>query len=264
MRKLFTQLPCAAALALSAALSAASPVPVGLAISGSVTLDTVNSMAPTGGATQAGQLKYRNGGSDSLASFSGDPAGVSPSSSVGGALSATGDGIGVQFSMAGADLASAGPMFADYALHLSNSSATDTFTILLHAAYSNSVSASGADAYAHSLFSLKDASLTELVATEHSVDTLNPGPSSNFSFDSASDSFMLTLLPGETVDYTAFQSLVGGGSSGSFASFFDVFVELQDIRSSGTITHGAPEPGTLALAALALMALSRRPGGRRC
>lgn len=262
MRKPFTRLSCAAALALSATLSAASPVPVGLGITGSVTLDTVNSAAPTGSATQSGQLKYRNGGSDSLASFSGAPASISPSSSLGGGLSATGDGFGAQFSMAGSGLSSAGPLFADYALSLTNSSATDTFTILFRGLYSNSVSASGADAYAHSLWSFKDAGLTELVATEHSVDTLNPGPSNNFSFDSVSNAILITLLPGESASYTAFQSLVGGGSDGNFASFFDVFVELEDIRVSG-IGPRVPEPGTLALAALALLALSRRPGGRR-
>ncbi|MGM9483581.1 PEP-CTERM sorting domain-containing protein [Roseateles sp. NT4] len=261
MRAPFNPLSWAAVLLLSATFSAASPVPVGLSINGSVTLDTVNSAAATGAATQGGQLKYRNGGSDSLASFSGAPAGISPSSSLSGGLSATGDGFGAQFSAAGSGLSSVGPLFVDYALSLTNSSATDTFTILLRGLYSNAVNASGADAYAHSLWSFKDAGLNELVATEHSVDTLNTGPSNNFSFDSVSNAVLITLLPGASASYTAFQSLVGGSSDGNFTSFFDVFVELEDIRSSGVVNR-VPEPATLALTAVALWALLRRPRRR--
>lgn len=251
---------CGVALAMAAALGTAAPVPAGLSITGSVTLDTVNSQAATGGASQSGQLTYRSGGIDLLASFSGDPATVSPSNSVGGAFSATGDGIGARFSISGSGVASGGPLFADYALQLSNSSTTDTFTILLSGKYSNSVSASGADAFAQSLWSFKDASLTELIATEHQIDTLNTGIGNNFIFDSPSNTFELTLMPGESLSFTAFQRLLGGGTDGSFGATLDVFLELTEIRSSGG-TNDVPEPGSLALVATALLLMARRLRG---
>jgi len=78
---------------------AAAPIPSGLSITSTVTLDD-ESFDPVGGASQAGSLKQIIGGVTTTSSFTGSPSSISPDA-LGGALTHIGDGIGASFSMSG-------------------------------------------------------------------------------------------------------------------------------------------------------------------
>ena len=255
----------ATGILLGSALAVAAPLPGNLQITGTVSLDIANSLAPTGGASQGGQLSLTSGGANSTSSFSGDPSTISPASLSGG-LTATGDGLSVTMTMGhistGATAQTDG-LFADYSFALSNTSATETYTVTFRAAVQNAVGATGADAFAFSDLSVLDAALIELFFTDHRADTLNPG--NNFTLDSPSNVFEITLLPGQSTTLTALQRQRGGiFAAGSYLAALDAFLSIDNVRvSGGGDPTPVPLPGSLPLVALALMALagaSRRRG----
>ena len=104
-------------------------------------------------------------GADTTASFTGAPSGGPLS----GALTQTGDGIGVHFQASGSSAngdSTAGYLFADYTFDLANSSATETFTLVFKALFGaagNKTDASGVDAFAESLLSVFDTSNVEVI-----------------------------------------------------------------------------------------------------
>jgi hypothetical protein len=248
----------ATGILLGSALAVAAPLPGNLQITGTVSMDTANSLAPTGGAGQTGQLVLTSGGTSTTSSFTGDPATINPASLSGG-LTATGDGIGVDFSMSGAFAgapATTDGLFADYSFALSNLSATETYTITFRAAVQNAVGATGADAFAFSDLSVLDAALIELFFTDHRADTLNPG--NNFTLDSPGNVFDITLLPGQSTTLTALQRQRGGVfAAGSYLAALTAFLSIDNVRvSGGGDPNPVPLPGSLPLVALALMALA--------
>jgi hypothetical protein len=255
-----------AALVLTGVTAQAAPVPAGLSISGQVSFDLANSAAPTGGATQTGQLSLLSGGIATGHVFNNTPAGGPLS----GAFTATGDGIGAALSASGtlssrtAPDMTAGPVFADYRIDLSNTSATQTFTILFQAAYGqgNLVQANGGDAYAASSLSVYDAANTELIYTDFFTDTLNPG--NNKAAASAANTFSITLAPGQSGSFTALQKMEGGVfEAGNFSAGLDAFISLQRIDASGDDPGRLPLPASLplALTALCLLGLARKVRG---
>ena len=249
----------AAVWLLSAGGAMAAPVPLALTITGTVALDSLNSAAALSGASQAGTLWHYNAGVPTSSSFTGNPAGLLPSS-LSGALTATGDGIGVNFSMAGATIGAENSigLFADYTLSLSNSSAVETFTIVFRALISNVVGASGADAFAFSDLSVLDASSTEVLFSDHRIDTVDAV--NNLNLDSASNSFSVVLSPGASTTFTALQKQRGGVyADGQFSANLDAFLSVDSVSSSGA-GNAVPLPGSLALVVLALgaLALARR------
>jgi hypothetical protein len=252
-----------AALVLTGIAAQAAPVPAGLSISGQVSFDLLNSVAPTGGATQTGQLNLSSGGGITSSSFNGSPAGGPLS----GAFTATGDGIGAALAGSGslssstAPAITAGPVFVDYRIDLSNTSATQTFTILFQAAYGqgNVVQANGGDAFAASSLSVYDAANTELIYTDFFADTLNPG--NNKALASATNTFSITLTPGQSGYFTALQKLEGGTfAPGNFSAGLDAFISLERINASGDDPGRLPLPASLplALTALCLLGLVRK------
>lgn len=264
MRRTSLRFVMAVSMAAISAVSLAAPVPLGLQITGTVALDLTYSLDPTGGATQAGTLTHISGGNPAVtSSFSGSPASISPSSLTGG-LTQTGDRIGVNFSMSGGSTGAAATtdrLIADYTLSLSNTSATETFTVLFAAVFGNSVSANGADAFAQSSLSVRDASNIELFFTDHRIDTLNAGPANNFNLNSASNLFTVILAPGQSTILSAMQEQRGGVfAAGSYSASLDAFLNLQEIRSSGGGGNDIPLPGTvpLLLAGLLAMRLTQR------
>lgn len=236
----------------------AAPLPSNLLVTATVSLDTSNSLDPTGGATQAGTLSLTSGGNTTTSSFTSIPASISPNL-LSGTLIDTGDGIGIQFSMSGTSTggsATTDGLFGDYSLVFTNGSATETYTVTLRADATNSVSASGADAFAFSELSVMNAALVELFFTDHQVDTLNPA--NNFTLDSASNVFDLVLTPGQSLSLSGLQSQRGGVfAAGSYGADLMAFLSIDNVR----VTGGGPGPnpvsvpGTLALFGAALLML---------
>lgn len=251
-------------LLLAGGAVTAAPVPAGLSIQASVTLDTTNSVATVGDATQSGSLSAVSGGAAAgTSTFGDDPSAVTPSSGQAAALVATGDGVGATLQMAGTfgststDAMSDG-LFVDYVLDLFNSSATDTFDVTFRVLWTNTVAASGPDAFTHSQLSVFDASNNEVFYTDYTADTVN----GDTAFDIGGDTFMVSLAPGASYSFTALQQQRGGAfvdTSGYSASLV-AFLQLDGVVVTGQPPTGAPLPGTLALAGLglALLARSRR------
>lgn len=254
----------AALLLATAAAAQAVPISSSLAISGSIKLDTANSVAATGGASQTGTLKQVVGGSTTTASFSGNPASIS-ANPLAATLTDLGDGFGAHFSMGGSFAGGAmtsDALFADYLLNLVNNSATQTFTITFHATITNAVSATGGDAFAQSDISVKNASNVELLFSDHRIDTLNTGPGNNFALDGGGNSFSVTLAPGQAASFNALQHQRGGVfATGTYGADLDAFLFVDSIVGTGD--QPLPLPGSLPLAVLALGALSLSHRRRR-
>lgn len=268
MKFRYAHLLSSAGLALGLLAPAlAAPVPSALSITASVSLDTVNSFAPVGGASQSGSLSHSTS-SPGSSSFTGLPGSLSPSSLSGGLLQ-TGDSFGASFSMSGSNpnggTVQTDGLFADFVLNLANSSLTETFTLLFKVSTRNAVQASGPDAFAFSDFSLQDSSLAEIFFTDHRVDTANPG--SGFELQSASDSFSIVLAPGASTTLTGLQRQRGGtfgNGPGSYSASLFTSIQLQDVDGSGG-NNQIPLPGSLPLALLGLLSGAwalRRPLGR--
>lgn len=226
----------------------AAPVPADLVLSGQVVLDIANSLNPVGTATQQGTLSSLASGSSATSSFVDMPSSLSPNTLSGGLLD-TGNGFGASFSMSGSSTGAAAEtdgLFADFSFSLSNLSATLTYTLIFQASVTNSVNASGQDAFAFSDISIKDALLNELFFSDFRADTVNAG--NELLLDSASNTFSITLLPGQNTSFSALQRQRGGASaSGSaYSASLDTFISLQEIRSSGG-NNDVPTPGSLAL-----------------
>jgi hypothetical protein len=253
----------AAAALVPAALSAhAALLPSSLLVNASVSLDTVNSLAPTGGASQSGTLQKWIGGSPTTSSFIGNPASIAPSS-LSDSLTSTGDGVGAVFGMSGSFSPTAGVsattdgLFADFLFSLSNGSATDTLVVTFRAAIANLVGASGDDAFANSDISVRDVGNNELLFSDHRADTVN----GDAAFDSPNDTFSITLNPGASTSFTALQRQRGGAfATGSqYSASLDSFLYIDDVVCRGNGCDGGggqvPLPGTLPLLGLALGAL---------
>jgi len=258
--------PCRNALAIGLASwclwAGAAPLPGGLQVQASVSLDGANSIDPSGGATQAGTLSLTSSGTTSSSSFTDTPSSISPDL-LSGALLATGDGIGIQFSMSGSFAGAAATtdgLFGDYALLFTNSSATETYTVSLRATTTHAVGATGADAFAFSDLSILDAALAELFFTDHRIDTLNAGdPNVNFTAESPSNVFEITLLPGQSSSLTALQRQRGGVfASGDYSASLMAFLSIDNVRVSGGGggPNPVPLPGTLVLLGAGLIALA--------
>lgn len=237
----------------------AAPIPSGLSITGTIALDTANSLDPVGNATQAGTLSLLSGaGPASTTSFSGTPLSISPSS-LSGALTETGNGVGALFTMSGStpntNVAQTDGLFADFTLSLANTSGSSTFVVTFRAVAANSVAANGTDAFAYSDLSVRDAGNNEVFFTDFRADTI-VGDSQ---IASASDLFSLTLSPGATSTFTALQRQRGGAfDNGIYSASLDAFLELASVEVRNGGGNGVPEPGTIALLSIALAAFGVR------
>ena len=235
----------------------AAPIPSGLSITGTIALDTANSLDPVGGATQSGTLSLLSGaGPTSTATFNNLPSSISPSSFLSGSLTETGNGIGAFFAMLGSTATTAPAqtdgLFADFTLSLSNTSATSTFVVTFRANAANSVTANGFDAFAYSDLSVRDAGNNEVFFTDFRADTVN-GDSQTAS---VSNLFSVTLSPGATSSFTALQRQRGGAFDvGDYSASLDTVLRLASVEVRNGGGNGVPEPGTIALLGIALATL---------
>lgn len=243
----------------------AVPISSSLSITGSVTLDTVNSLSPVGSAHQSGTLQRVTGGVMTSASFTDAPSSIG-SGVASGSLTDINDGIGAHFSMNGTSTGGTSQtdgIFADFLLNLTNNSLTDTFTITFRALITNTVAASGADAFAYSDISVRDPSNVEVLFSDHRVDTVNVG--SNFTMDSANDTFAITLAPGQSSSFSALQRQRGGTfQAGSYSADLNAFLQIDSVTGGNDNPNTVPLPGSLPLALLGLVSLvASRPMSRR-
>lgn len=233
----------AAALMLGAALMACgggsgggsggggqTPV-TGIAASGTSSLDTTNSQAATGGATQTGTLLLVSASSTATATFADDPTAITPGASVAGQVLNVGDGVGARFSMSGSSggaPADSDGVHADFWFDLQNPSGTETLRVTFRAAVSNTVTATGGDAYAFSSLSVRDASTVELYFSERRIDTLNPV--NDLTAESPSAVFSIVLAPGQTTRISGVQSQRGGVVGvGGYGAALDTFISLESV-----------------------------------
>lgn len=237
----------------------AAPVPAGLSITGTVTLDTVNSYTPLGSAAQSGSFWATSGGVVAgTSSFVDDPSAVAPSSSQSAALVATGDGVGAKLQMGGSSAgasATTDGLFIDYLLDLLNTSATDTFDVTFRVRWTNTVAATGEDAFVHSQLSVFDTDNIEVFYTDYTADTVN----GNQAWDIGGDTFMISLAPGASYSFTALQQQHGGAfiDGSSYEATLDAYLMLDSIEVSGQPPAEVPVPGTLPLLGLGLILLAR-------
>lgn len=253
-----------AAVLLAGSAAWAVPISSSLSITGSVTLDTGNSFNPVGSAHQSGTLQHVAGGVVTSSSFTDTPSTIGTASLTGG-LTDISDGIGAHFSMNGSATASGthqtDGLFADFLLNLSNNSLTDTFTITFRALITNTVAASGGDAFAFSDISVRDASNVEVLFSDHRVDTVNAG--NNLTADSMSNTFSITLTPGASASFSALQRQRGGTfQAGNYSADLNAFLFIDGVTGGNDNNNNSvPVPGSLPLVLLGLLSLvaSRRP-----
>ena len=239
-------------LALAAQPWVAQAVPFNSAISitGSASLDTVNSTTGTNGATQSGSLAVTSAGVTTSSTF--NQLTVSGGNPISKALTDIGDKLDMLFGISGAFNRVAAEnqfLFGDFNISLHNSSATNTFVITLGVSEPlNPVTATGADAFIIGDFFIENAALTQILFANHTRDTVNG--SSNTSLTAGS--FDVTLAPGQTLSYHGQLSLKGGAfaTGSSYGGTLEEVISVAGVRQVG-ITQ-VPEPGTMALLALGL------------
>lgn len=257
MFRTHTLLGVVSALALfSAPIVQAVPFNSALVVNGLTSFDTVNSSDPTGVANQSGDIHYLSGGAATQSNFSGTT--ISPSLLSSG-LTDIGDGVGMRMALDGSwdDESATNPgVFGDLGMSLHNTSATDTLTVVLKlvAGYEN-LFASGDDAYIRFDISILDTGLNELLFSHRTRDTVFGDEDS----DSPLDTITLVLNPGDILSFSGVVKGDGGAfaENSSYAGFFDVFFQIEAVRTDATPPEPVPLPPTLALILLGLAALRR-------
>ena len=254
----------------------ALPFSSDLSISGSVNYDTSYASGNLSGAgSQAGSLSVIQGGVNSSSTFS--DVSVTGSNPLSATLSDIGDGLGFtgRASASGANGTSTFGLGIDLGLNLTNSSATDSYVVMFNVNFNHSVDASGADAFAHSNFYVRDkAGSGDVFYTDLFTDTVygnqvggvDTGGVGGMLSESGLASFMLTLLPGQSIvfdpgQYELSWTLSGGAYSqdGMASAFLEAFVSIASVERLGG-PNPVPVPATwlLMLAGAAALRWNRR------
>ena len=202
-----------------------------LIASGTVTLDTANSVGNTGTSNQSGMLMLVSASVTSSATFANNPAVVLPGSSVSDQILRIGDGVGSRFSMSGSSAGAPSTtdgIFSDFWLDIRNPSANQAVRVTFRAVVSHSVSASGADAFAFSGLSVRDDANNEVYFSEHRVDKQNPV--NDLAEVAASELFSIVLAPGATTRISALQNQRGGVNGvGNYSATLDAFIRVEGV-----------------------------------
>ena len=183
---------------------------------------------------------------------------VTGSNPIAQALTDIGDSLAINF-LAGGTFGN-GPaqnefLFGDYTLVLSNSSATNTFEIVLGVSFAQLLSATGPDAFVIGELRIEDALNNQVAFANHTRDTVNGDSDSPLS----PTSFSVFLAPGQSIQYDGLLSLRGGAFDvGSYRGEMGAQISVAGVRNVTITPEPVPEPGTYLLIAIGLGALVAR------
>jgi hypothetical protein len=254
MRKLtkFCSIICAFGLVMPTAT--ASLIASDLTITGAVEFDTVNSTAPIGNASQSAEMSSIIGGVTTITTVNNvTPTGANP---LGGGLTNTGDGVGVNAQVNSTGLGSADGIFFDLDFSLSNSSLTDSYTVFFELAFTNFANADGVDSYVDAEINLFNSLFNEIFFSDLTSDTYygdkqngNPLPSSGATLtDSGNYLFDITLAPGAANSFSAFVGIDGDIFEGNSAFDGRTSAYITVLAANNlTPPSRVPEPSTIML-----------------
>lgn len=232
---------------------AAIPFTTDLTAEASVLFDTVNSQAAIN-ASQSGSIDLRAGGAVTQSLFS--DVSLSPTS-LAGALTDLGDGVGMHIDLAGdgANATAQNPgLFGDLALMLSNPSATDTLNVTLRlvVAYSELL-AQGTDAFEIFDVAMFDGLANEIAFSHRTRDTVNGDVTSDSFFD-----VFVELLPGESLSFSGVVRGRGGAftQDSRYSGSIDAYFTIAEVEG-GQIEIPAPAAWALLVFALAALRQTR-------
>ncbi len=230
----------------------AAPIPLDLAISGSIELDTGFSF-DAGSASASGVIDLTVGGTTTTTTYSGGTAsGANPLT---GTFTDTGDGLGLSGSADGTAVDDEFATGIDFVVDLANLSLTDVYEVVFTIDFDHRADADGDDAYVESEFTL-DQDFVEVFFTEILSDTafgdeLNGASLGTFGAlvtDAGTDSLTVNLAPGASALLEGAFTMEGGVfDPGSALGIFDFGLTIAEINNVTAPPTPTPEPGTMLL-----------------
>lgn len=260
---------------LFAAPATAVPISADLDLSGSILYDNINSSSVTGPGTQTANLTLISGGVSTSAAVDAS-LGITGSNPLTGDFTQIGDGVGMVLNVGGnsnGEVVETTNHGGNYTLNLANNSISDTYRVTLNIDFSNRVDGNGADAFASGEMLLDEApiDLDELFFTDLTSDTVfgdsfngtNLATLGELQLSMGQVALTFDLLPSSLLVLNGLQDLEGGAfAAGSdYTGLLDVFVSVAAVSNltSPPSPPALSSPGVLALMALPLLALGRRP-----
>lgn len=281
-RRIAAPLLLAATTLFAGPSAMAMPVPTGLVINATVDYDSDGYSTPVGGVTQGGNMSVTDGGTSSSSTISNGTA--APDTTITRQLSETGDGTSINLSLLGEGQSErVAYNIADHLFALSNTSASDIYTVGLRVVIENSADATGSQtnenesAYVVSNFRLCDSARpdcsTELMYSALASDSFYGdsvgGTNGAALSESGNRLFTFVLNPGDMLNLWG--EMVLEGSNGSSADGFGFVANLTSsiTLESVSVTDGnggggtVPEPAATLLVSLGLGLLGWQRRSRR-